>query len=284
MGGVSSTNEQLAETEIRVTRGWAALRLGEVWRFRELLVFLTWRTILIRYKQAVMGVAWAVLQPVLMMVVYTLVFGRFMGNSSKSYGVPYAVFLYSGLLPWQFFAGGVQNASQSLVANANLLTKVYFPRLIIPMAAILAGLVDFAIAFVVLAILMAVYQIAPTWDVLWLVPLTLLGILATVAFSLWLSAFNVIYRDVQYIVPFMMQIWMFLTPLFYGLNQVPQGIWRLVFALNPMAGVIQGFRWALLGGAPPSAAILVSVVVSVVLFLTGLLYFKRVERIFADVV
>jgi len=190
------------QVHIQPSSGWAALRLGELWEYRELVGFLTWRTILVRYKQAVMGIAWAVLQPVLTMIVFTLVFGRFMGASSKSYGVPYAIFLYSGLLPWGLFASGVLAASQSLVQNANLLTKVYFPRLIIPLSAILAGLVDFAIAFVVLIVLMIIYRIAPTWNVLWLAPLTVLAVLATLAVSLWLSAFNVIYRDVQYIVPF----------------------------------------------------------------------------------
>ena len=272
------------QVHIQPSSGWAALRLGELWEYRELVGFLTWRTILVRYKQAVMGIAWAVLQPVLTMIVFTLVFGRFMGASSKSYGVPYAIFLYSGLLPWGLFASGVLAASQSLVQNANLLTKVYFPRLIIPLSAILAGLVDFAIAFVVLIVLMIIYRIAPTWNVLWLAPLTVLAVLATLAVSLWLSAFNVIYRDVQYIVPFAVQIWMFLTPLFYALNQVPAGIWRVIFGLNPMAGVIQGYRWALLGGTPPSLLVLVSAIVTFVLFVGGLFYFKRIERVFADVV
>lgn len=272
------------QIDIRPSTGWAALHLGELWAYRELLGFLTWRTILVRYKQAVMGIAWAIMQPVLTMIVFTLVFGRFMGSSSRSYGVPYAVFLYSGLLPWNFFAAGVQTASLSLVQNSNLLTKIYFPRLLIPLSAIVAGLVDFAIAFVVLVVLMAVYRIAPTWGMLWLIPLTALAVLATLAISLWLAAFNVIYRDVQYIVPFMVQIWMFVTPLFYGLNQVPAGKLRIVFGLNPIAGVIQGYRWALLGGAAPGTLIVGSAVVTLLLLIGGLFYFKRVERVFADVV
>jgi lipopolysaccharide transport system permease protein len=280
----TTTQRVKVQLDIRPSGGWAALHLGELWEYRELVGFLTWRIILVRYKQAVMGIAWAVLQPVLTMIVFTVVFGRFMGLSSKSYGAPYALFLYSGLLPWGLFANGAQAASLSLVANANLLTKVYFPRLIIPLTAILASLVDFAIAFAVLIALMAVYRIAPTTHILWLIPLTALAVLTTVAISLWLSAFNVIYRDVQYMVPFLIQTWMFLTPLFYALNQVPAGKWRLVFGLNPMAGVIQGYRWALLGGTPPGLLLVVSAAVTLVLFMGGLFYFKRVERIFADVV
>ncbi len=272
------------ETEIRPSSGWASLRLREVWEYRELLGFLTWRTILVRYKQAVMGVAWAILQPVLTMIVFTLVFGGVLGQSSGSYGAPYAVFLYTGLLPWQLFAGGLQAASLSLVQNSNLLTKVYFPRLSIPLSAILAGLVDFAIAFVVLGVLMAAYHIAPSWQAFWLIPLTALALMTSLAVSLWLSALNVVFRDVQYVVPFLIQLWMFLTPLFYALDQVPKGIWRMVFGLNPMAGVVQGYRWALLGGAPPGLLVVVAAAVTLVLLVGGLFYFKRAERVFADVV
>jgi len=266
-------------------RGWAALDLRELWAYRELLFFLTWRDILVRYKQAVLGVAWAILQPLLTMVVFTVVFNRVLGVQSPDAAIPYAVFSFAGLLPWQFFAGALARSGVSLVGNANLLTKVYFPRLVIPLSAVLAGLVDFGISFLVLLGLMAGYGIAPTWYIVFLPLFVLLALATALAVSLWLSALNVLYRDVQYVIPFLVQLWMFVSPVIYPIDQIPEGPLRVAFALNPMTGVIGGFRWALLGQTFPGGYYLwVSFAVVVVLLVSGLFYFKRMERVFADVV
>jgi lipopolysaccharide transport system permease protein len=265
--------------------GLARLNVRELWAYRELLYFLTWRDILVRYKQAVMGVAWAVLQPLLTMVVFTLVFNKALGVESPSPDVPYPVFSFTGLLPWQFFAGALTRSGVSLVGNSNLLTKVYFPRLVIPVSAVLGGLLDLAISFVVLIGLMAAYGIAPTWHVIFLPLFILLAFAAAVAVSLWLSALNVLYRDVQYVIPFLVQLWMFVSPVIYPITDIPAGPLRIAFALNPMTGVIGGFRWALLGQQfPPGGYLWISVVVVLVLLAGGLVYFKRMERVFADVV
>ena len=266
-------------------RGWSALDLGELWRYRELLYFLTWRDVLVRYKQAVIGVAWAVLQPLLTMIVFTVVFNKALHVQSPASDIPYAVFSFAGLLPWQFFAGALSRSGVSLVGNANLLTKVYFPRLVIPLSAVLAGLVDLGISFLVLIGLMAAYGIAPTWHIVFLPLFVLLAIATAVAASLWLSALNVLYRDVQYAVPFLVQLWMFVSPVIYPISAIPAGRLRVVVALNPMTGVIGGFRWALLGqDFPPGNYLWISVAVVTVLLVSGLFYFKRMERVFADVV
>ena len=265
-------------------RGWSALGLRELWKYRELLYFLTWRTILVRYKQAVMGVAWAVLQPLLTMVVFTVVFNKALGIKSPSADVPYAVFSFSGLLPWNFFAGALSRSGVSLVGNANLLTKVYFPRLVIPISAVLAGLVDLAISFVVLLGLMAAYGIAPTWHIVFVPVFVALAFVTSLAVSLWLSALNVLYRDVQYVIPFLVQLWMFVSPVIYPISKIPAGPLRTAFVLNPMTGVIGGFRWALLGQQFPGGYVWVSLAVIGMLFVSGLFYFKRIERVFADVV
>jgi lipopolysaccharide transport system permease protein len=283
---VSASAEQPVRSKrtITRTRGWSSLRLGELWEYRELLYFLTWRDIKVRYKQAVLGVAWAVLQPVLTIVVFNVVFNWFLSVPYSSVNnVPYVIFAYSGLLPWQLFSGAIQRSGTSLVGNANLLTKVYFPRLIIPTSAVVAGLVDFAISFVVFLILMAAYGLWPTANVVWLPLLVLLAMATALAFGLWLSALNVLYRDVGYIIPFLVQLWMFLSPVAYAPTELTPA-WQIVYGLNPMAGVIQGFRWALIGNDAPSALMTASVVMVVVLLVTGLLYFKRMERTFADVV
>lgn len=273
---------------IRPSRGWASLHLSEVWEYRELLYFLTWRDVKVRYKQAVLGVVWAVLQPLLTMVVFTIVFNKIMKvqytpSVLNGKEVPYPIFTYAALLPWQLFAGALARAGSSLVGNANLLTKVYFPRLIIPISAVVAGLVDFAISFVVFLILMAAYGMMPTWHVVWLPLLVLLAMATALAFGLWLSALNVLYRDVQYIIPFLVQLWMFISPVVYA-PDFSNPVYRFLYSLNPMAGVINGFRWALIGGSPPSGTTAASVVMVCVLLITGLLYFKRMERTFADVV
>jgi lipopolysaccharide transport system permease protein len=266
-------------------RGWAALNLRELWAYRELLFFLTWRDVLVRYKQAVLGVTWAILQPFLTMIVFTVVFNRALGVQSPDPSVPYPVFSFSGLLAWQFFAGALSRSGVSLVSNASLLTKVYFPRLVIPSSAVLAGLVDFAISFVILLILMAFYGIAPSWHIVFLPLFLLLAMVAALAVSLWLSALNVLYRDVQHIIPFLVQLWMFVSPVIYPINSIPEGPLRVAFALNPMTGVIGGFRWALLHQQEfPSGYLWVTVGMVVVLFSGGVFYFKRMERMFADVV
>jgi lipopolysaccharide transport system permease protein len=265
-------------------RGWAALDLRELWSYHELLYFLTWRDILVRYKQAVLGVAWAILQPLLTMVVFTVVFNMALGIKSPASDVPYAVFSFSGLLPWQFFAGALSRSGVSLVGNANLLTKVYFPRLVIPISAVLAGLVDLGISFLVLIGLMAAYGIAPTWHVVFLPLFVLLAFATALAVSLWFSALNVLYRDVQYVIPFLVQLWMFVSPVIYPISKIPAGPLRIAFALNPMTGVIGGFRWALLGQQFPGGLMWISTAVVVVLLFGGLFYFKRMERVFADVV
>jgi len=265
-------------------RGWAALDLGELWRYRDLLYFLTWRDVLVRYKQAVFGVAWAILQPFLTMIVFTVVFNQIVGVKSPDPNLPYAVFSFAGLLPWQFFAGGLARSGVSLVANSNLLTKVYFPRLVIPMSAVLAGLVDLGISFVVLIGLMAVYGIAPTWTVVFAPLFVLLALATAFAVSLWLSALNVLYRDVQYTIPFLVQLWMLLSPVIYPTSSIPGGPLRIAFALNPMTSVIGGFRWALLGQEFPGGYLLISTAIVVLLLFSGLFFFKRMERVFADVV
>jgi lipopolysaccharide transport system permease protein len=271
---------------IQPSHGWAKLGLRELWRYRELLFFLTWRDVLIRYKQAVLGVAWAVLNPVLTMIVFTVVFNKLLGVPSGSPDLPYPVFLYAGLLPWQLFAGALGRSGTSLVGNAALITKVYFPRLVIPSSGVLATLPDFLISCVVLAILMAVYGVAPTWQVVFLPLFVLLALVTALGVSLWLSALNVLYRDVQYIIPFMVQLWMFVSPVFYPITKIdtyPEWA-QVIYNLNPMTVVIGGFRWALLGQRPPNDLFWLSAVMVVVVFVGGLYYFRRMERVFADVV
>jgi lipopolysaccharide transport system permease protein len=272
----------LLPTIYEPSRGWTSLNLREVWRYRELLLFLTWRDIKVRYAQAALGVSWAILQPLLTMLVFSVIFGKLAKLPSD--GVPYPVFSFVALLPWQLFAGSLQRAGTSLVGNSNLLTKVYFPRLIIPFSAVAAGVVDFLIAFIVLVGLMAWYQIGLTWKVLFLPVFIILALLTSLAVGLWLSALNVQYRDVTHAIPFVIQIWMYASPVAYSAKLIPQGIWRIFYGLNPLAGVIQGFRWALLGDTTPDIIMIVSVMVVFILLISGLYYFKRMERTFADVV
>ena len=255
---------------------------GELWAYRELLYFLVWRDIKVRYKQTVLGAAWAVLQPLATTVVFTIFLGRLARVPSD--GLPYPLFAYAAMVPWQLFAHGLTESSNSLVANERLITKVYFPRLVIPLAVIAAGLVDFAIAFGVLIGLMAWYGVAPSAAVLTLPAFVALAVLAALAVGLWLAALNVQYRDVRYTLGFLVQIWLFATPVAYPSSLIPER-WRALYGLNPMAGVIEGFRWALLGHGPaPGAMIIVSAVVTLLVLLGGLAYFARMERTFADVV
>ena len=274
-------------TYLKPTRGWIGLNLSDLWAYRELVYFLTWRDIKVRYKQAALGIAWAIIQPIMIMIVFTLIFGN-LANLKTDSTIPqsyYPVFSFAALLPWQLFQGALQRAGISLVGNANLLTKVYFPRLIIPIAAVAAGLVDFFFSFLVLVGLMLYYGVHVTWNVLWLIPLILLALLTALAVGLWLSALNVKYRDVTQMIPFLLQAWMYASPVAYSIDMIPShGIWRIVYGLNPMTGVIQGFRWALLGGSQPDQIMIVSVVMVFVLLISGLYYFRRMERTFADTI
>jgi lipopolysaccharide transport system permease protein len=273
---------------IEPTRGWTSLRLGDVWEYRELLFFLVWRDVKVRYKQTVLGAAWAILQPLMTMVVFTIFFGNLAGVGSD--GLPYPIFSYAALLPWTFFAQGLSQSSDSLVASANLVRKVYFPRLVIPAASVLAGVVDFAIAFVVLFALMAYYGIWPSAAVVFLPLLLLLAFATALGVGMWLSALNVQFRDVRYVLPFFIQLWLFITPVIYPASRVTTKLAKLglpawIYGLNPMVGVVEGFRWSLLGvGTRPGPVIFASAAVTAVLVLSGAFYFRRMERTFADVV
>jgi lipopolysaccharide transport system permease protein len=269
-------------TIIAPSHGWLNLNLKEVWEYRELLYFLVWRDVKVRYKQTALGAAWAIIQPVMTMLVFSVFFGRL--GKIPSEGVPYPIFAYTALLPWQLFAYSLTESSNSLVASQNLIQKVYFPRLVVPMAAVLAGLVDFAISFVVLLCLMAYYRIWPGLAILALPAFVVLAVASALAVGLWLAALNVEYRDVRYTIPFLTQFWLFVTPVAYPSSLVP-GKWRLLYGLNPMAGVVEGFRWALLGSKGGTNSMLaVSVAAVVLLLLGGLMYFRRMEKTFADVV
>lgn len=286
---VSNTSEPPRATEpntpvlyIRPPRGRMPLELGELWAYRELLYFLTWRDVKVRYKQTLLGAAWAIIQPFFMMVVFSLFFGRLAGVPSD--GIPYPVFTYCALLPWQMFAHALQESSNSLVANERLITKVYFPRLVVPIAAVFGGVVDFIFAFVVLLGMMAYYGIMPGLAILTLPLFVLLAILTALGVGLWLSALNVKYRDVRYTIVFLTQFWFFITPVVYPSSMVPEK-WRVLYGINPMAGVVEGFRWALLGKAEsPGPMLAVSVGVVLLILVGGLYYFRRMEATFADVV
>ncbi|MFN3647991.1 MAG: ABC transporter permease [Armatimonadota bacterium] len=268
--------------EIEPSHGWVDLKLRELWQYRELLFFLTWRDVKVRYKQTALGAAWAILQPFMTMVVFSLFFGKLAKMPSD--GVPYPIFSYVGLVPWTFFAAGLTNTSNSLVGSSNLIKKVYFPRLAIPISTIFSGLVDFFLAFVVLLGMMGFFRVWPTPKLLFLPLFLLLAISTSLGVGLWLSALNVRYRDVKYIVPFLTQFWMIASPIAYSSSLVPEK-WRLLYALNPMAGVIEGFRWAMLDTQfAPGPVVAVSTLVALILLLSGALYFRRMERTFADVV
>jgi len=267
---------------LRPSKGWLSIDFKELWRYRELIFFLTWRDIKVRYKQAVLGISWAVLQPLLTTLIFTVIFGILLKTPSQD--LPYPLFSMSALLPWQLFSTALQRSSVSLVGNANLLTKIYFPRLAIPLSSVFAALVDFAVSFVVLLLVMAYYQYWPGWNILWLFPIVMLALLTALSVGLWLSALNVQYRDIQHMVPFLIQVWMYASPIVYPIETIPEGVWRSLYGLNPMVGVIQGFRWALLGGTPPDITMLISILVVVVLLISGLYYFRRMEKTFADVV
>ena len=267
---------------IRPSHGWVPFNLRDLWEYRELLYFLVWRDVKVRYKQTALGAAWAILQPFLTMIVFSIFFGRLAGVPSD--GIPYPIFTYTALLPWQLFSHALIESSNSLVTNERLLTKVYFPRLVIPISAVLGGLVDFGIAFVLLIVMMFFFGIVPTVAILTLPFFILLALALALAVGLWLSALNVQYRDVRYVIPFLNQFWLFATPIAYSSGLVPE-VWRAWYGLNPMAGVVEGFRWALLGKTGGTASLfIVSIVIVGALLVSGLAYFRRMEKTFADVV
>jgi lipopolysaccharide transport system permease protein len=272
----------LLRRRLQPSAGWSAPNLGELWSHRELVYFFIWRDIKVRYKQTVLGAGWAILQPVLTMLVFTLFFGRLAKVPSD--GVPYSVFCYVALVPWMFFANGLTQASNSLVNNGVLLTKVYVPRLSLPVSTVLAGLLDFLFAFVVLLGLLVAFGIMPTRNVLFLPLFFVLALVTSLGASLWLSALNVEFRDVRHTVPFLTQFWMFATPVAYPSSLLTEP-WRTLYGVNPMVGVVEGFRWALLGvDTKPGPMIAASSIVAIMLLVTGTLYFRRMERTFADVV
>ncbi len=268
---------------IKPSTGLTALNLRDIWVYRELVFFMIWRDIKVRYKQTLLGAAWAVIQPVMTMLVFNFIFGSVAKVPTD--GIPYPIFSYTALLPWGLFVTALNQASRSLTSNHNMITKVYFPRLVLPMASVLAGLVDFAIAFVIMLGMMWYFDVTPTISVLWTLPLfLLLAIITALGVALWLSAINVKYRDVNYALPFLTQFWLFITPVAYSANVISEK-WQLVYSLNPMAGVVNGFRWALLGaGNGPDLALWVSTGISVLILVSGLFYFRNMERTFADTI
>lgn len=278
--GVSSGS--VPATIIRPSRGWVALDVGELWEYRDLLYFFIWRDIKVRYKQTIMGVSWAIIQPFFTMVIFSVFFGRLAKVPSDD--LPYPLFSYAALVPWTFFANGLTQAPNSLVMNADMVKKIYFPRLLMPAATILAGVVDFILAFVVLLGMMLAFGYLPTSNVIWLPLLLLLALVTALGVGIWLTALNVQFRDVRYAVPFLTQAWLFLTPIAYPSSMLEEP-WRTLYGLNPMAGVVEGFRWALLGtDTAPGPIVLVSALMATIIFVSGVFYFRRMEKRFADVI
>lgn len=274
--------EDLPLTVAEPRQGWSGFGLGSLWRFRELLYFLVWRDVKVRYKQTAVGIAWVALQPLLNVILFSVIFGRLAKLPSE--GIPYPAFSYAGMLAWTLFSASLSQASGSVVANKALITRVFFPRLIIPIAGVLAALVDFGVAAVLLGGMMAYYGIAPGLSLLAFPAFMLLALAAALAVGIWLAALNVQYRDVQYAMPFLTQFWLFATPIAYSATLIPERF-RVIYGLNPMAGVVEGFRWSLFSRSdPPGPMIGVSAAVVVLLLVTGLVYFRRMERTFADVV
>jgi len=278
----SQTQTSLPSLRIEPPNRWPSINFRELWEYRELLYFLTWRDIKIRYKQTVLGAAWAIIQPVFMMIVFSLFFGKLAKIPSD--GIHYPVFAFCALLPWQLFAHAVSESSNSVVGNQHLITKVYFPRLVIPIASVLTGFIDFLVSLVVLIGMILWFGLVPGWRIIALPGFILLAICTALAVGLWLSALSVQYRDVRYLIGFLVQFWLFATPVAYPSSIIPQQ-WRAVYALNPMAGVVEGFRWALLGRSSALGSMLwVSASVVLVTLLGGFYYFRRMEQEFADIV
>lgn len=283
--GVSSPlkeGEGLPVVRITPSTGWVSLKLHEVWAYRELLYFLIWRDVKVRYKQTVMGAAWAVIQPFFTMMVFSLFFGRLAKVPSD--GIPYPLFAFAALVPWTFFSNGLSQASNSLVSEGNLIKKVYFPRLTVPIASALSGIVDFVVAFIMLLLMMLYYGVVPTAHIFWLPLFLLLAFISAIGVSLWLSAMNVQFRDIRFVLPFLTQFWLFATPIAYPSSLLDEP-WRTLYGINPMVGVVEGFRWALLGAdTAPGPIVIVSALTALVLLVSGAYYFRRMEKNFADVV
>jgi len=281
------TKHEPTTVYIKPSTGFTALNLRDLWIYRELVRFMIWRDIKVRYKQTMLGAAWAIIQPVMTMIVFNFVFVTVAKVPTD--GIPYPIFAFTALLPWGLFVTALNQASRSLTSNHNMITKIYFPRLILPVSSVLAGLVDFAIAFVILIVLMIYFKVAPAWNVLWALPLfLLLAIVTALGVALWLSAINVKYRDVNYALPFITQFWLFVTPVAYSSKVISENLsekWLLIYSLNPMAGVVNGFRWALLGaGNGPDAALWISVGISLLVLISGIFYFRNMEKTFADTI
>ena len=279
---IPNRQHEVPTLHIAPSKGWVPLKLDDLWEYRELLYFLVWRDIKVRYKQTALGATWAIIQPFFTMVVFSVFFGYLAKVPSD--GIPYPIFSFAALVPWTFFVSGLSQSSNSLVGSGTLITKVYFPRLIIPLASVFSGIVDFVLAFVVLLGMMLYYGLAPTINVLWLPLFLLLALITSLGVGLWLSALNVEYRDVRYIVPFITQFWMLATPIGYPSSLLQQP-WRTIYGLNPMVGVVEGFRWALLGtNTAPGPIIAVSSAAALLILVTGAFYFRRMEKTFADIV
>jgi lipopolysaccharide transport system permease protein len=279
--GQTKTKEALSVLRIEPSRGWVAIRLHELWEYRELLYFLAWRDIKVRYKQTVLGATWAIIQPFFTMIVFSLFFGRLAKIPSD--GIPYPLFSYAALVPWTFFANGISQSSNSLVGGANLIKKVYFPRLVMPISGVISGAVDFVLAFIVLLGMMLYYSIFPSLNIIWLPLLFLLAFITSLGVGFWFSAMNVQFRDVRYAVPFLTQFWLFATPIAYPSSLLSEP-WRTLYGINPMVGVVEGFRWALLStDTAPGPMIIVSTLVALVIIISGAYYFRRMEKTFADV-
>jgi lipopolysaccharide transport system permease protein len=268
---------------IKPSKGWVGLRLTDLWVYRELIYFLTWRDIKVRYKQSVLGILWAILKPFMSMVVFTIFFGNFAKIPSD--GIPYPIFSYTATLPWELFAAALGVASRSMVSNSNMISKIYFPRMIIPLASVMSSVVDFLIGFIILIGMMFYFKITPTIATLWLPLLILLALITALGVGFWSSALMVRYRDVGYIMPFVSNLWMYLTPVVYPVSMIPEK-WHVLYFLNPMAGVVEGFRYALLGTTQSfsSGMILISAAIAILLLITGMFYFRRMEKQFADMV
>ena len=272
----------LRRSVISPSRGWLSLNLKEVWEYRELLGILAWRDITVRYKQSIVGIGWAIIQPLMTMIIFTIIFGKFAKLPSD--GLPYPIFAYCALLPWTYFARSLGDSSDSLVGSSHLITKVYFPRLILPISKVFSGLIDFAIAFAILVGMMAWYRIAPTKGVLALPLFIGIAMLAALGVGTWFTALNVRYRDVKFVIPFLVQIWMYASPVAYSTSLIPEK-WQWIYGLNPMVGVIEGFRWAMLGKAAPSITLLlIPSLIIIAILISGLYYFKKMEKTFADII
>jgi lipopolysaccharide transport system permease protein len=281
----SSTSSSLSESpyiRIQPSKGWVSLKLRELWEYRELLYFLSWRDVKVRYKQTVLGVAWAIIQPFFSMVIFSIIFGNFAGIPSDD--IPYPIFSYTALVPWFFFANGLTKSTESLVSGGGMLKKIYFPRMAMPVAAVLSGLIDFVLAFIILLGMMVYFDTYPTLNIIWLPLLLLLGLTTSLGVGMWLTAMNVQFRDIRYVTPFLVQTWMYATPIVYP-SSIFDEPWRTLYAINPMVGVIEGFRWSLLGiETQPGPIIIVSTLVSLLILISGAFYFRRMEKNFADVV